>query len=323
MRSIRVLLCIICLSMTLIAMAGEHTWSRPDEIPGFKSNHGIVSAAFHDGVLHVVTSDRDKNIKHVRCIDGQWIAPVSLAFLHSGLVPDIGVSDGTLHMIHLPGHFKLWHSAWDGNTWQEMGQIPAMKTRTRVQLTGMDGVLHLTHGGENLDRKRVFHAANAGWGWGHNYALPDQSGRSPAALVGLDGTLHMVYVSKNSDTVWHTSCTQWGEWTPPAQIPGVETRRSVDMAAANGRLFMAFVVGTKKYGEQAPVAYCEWSDGQWSTPTTLKDIVCYGAPALAVEPVLPQQVHVLLPSKVGVLHLQTEDKVQLAPLQPKTMQVKR
>lgn len=196
-----------------------------------------------------------------------------------------------------------------------------MMTRVRVGLTGMDGVLHLTHGGKDKDRKRIWHAANAGWRWGRNYALPDQYARSTASLAGLKGTLHMVYVSKSTYTAWHTVLTRWGQWTPPVQIPGVETRRFIDLVAVRGRLLMAYVTGTKKYGAGSPVAFCEWSGNQWSAPAPLEGYVCYGAPELAVQPGVPEQIHLLLPSRVGIIHLQTTDKAQLAPVRMKNVKI--
>lgn len=319
MRSLGTLLCLICLLLVFPFSSPAHQWSRAEEIPGLKSFTGSVTAAWHDGVLHVVTNDRSKNVKHVRRVDGKWIAPVSLAHHRSGLVPDLAVCGGTLHMVGNPGSFKIWHSRWDGRAWRDPEVVVAMETRARVEITGLDGVLHLTHGGKNMERKRIFHAANAGWGWGHNYPLPDQTARFTASMAGLNGVLHMVYVSKNSFTAWHTSLTRWGEWTPPVQIPGVETRRYVDLVAAKGRLFMVFTTGTAKNGRQAPVAFCEWSGGRWSTPEILEGYVCYGFPALAVEPGLPSQIHLLLPSRVGVLHMQTRDKVKLAPVKMKTV----
>ncbi len=297
-----------------------HEWTRAEEIPGLTAYQGVVSAAWHDRVLHVVTNERNKDIKHAQRVNGQWIAPVALAHHKSGLVPDLAVSGGKLHMLELPGNFKIKHAIWDGRAWQPSVEIPDMQTRQRVETTGMDGVLHLTHGGKDSDAKRVYYAANAGWGWGHNMRVPNQTARSTASLAGLDGTLHMVYVSKNSFTVWHTTCTRWGEWTPPVQIPGVETRRFVDIVTANKRLFLVFTVGDAKQGDQAPVAWCEWSNGRWSVPTTMEGYVCYGSPSLAVEPGVPQQIHMFLPSRVGVLHLQTTDKTQLAPPRTKRLQ---
>lgn len=306
---------------TLNAAAQTHEWARAEEIPGLKADQGYVSAAWHEGILHVVTNDRKAIILHAQQIKGQWVAPVSLAHNHSGLVPDLAVCSGKLHMATLPGKFKIYHSQWDGRAWSDAIQIPEMETRSRVQITGMDGILHLVHGGKDSDKKRIWHVANAGWGWGRDESLPDQSARYTAAIAGLDGMLHLVYVGKNANTVWHTTRSRWGAWTQPVQIPGVATGRFVDLAAANRRLFMVFTVDSEKHdGKAAPVAYCEWSDGRWSAPTTLKNYVCYGAPAVAVKPGLPDQIHLFLPSKVGVLHLHTQDKVQVAPMKMKNVQ---
>jgi len=215
--------------------------------------------------------------------------------------------------------FKVWHSTFDGTTWSNPAEIPAMEARNRPRIAAMNGVVHLTHGGMNMDRRRVFHAANAGWGWGHNVALPDQTGRPTAALAGLDGTLHMVYISKNSPTAWHTFRDRWGEWSPPTQIPGINTNRPLDLVAANGRLFCLHTVGEARLWEQLPLAYCEYADGRWDAPTALEGYVCYGNPAAAVEPGAPQQIHLLLPSRVGILHLQTQDEMKIAPVRMKKM----
>jgi len=322
----RLITVVFSISLLLPALATNvsaqpHEWSRGQEIPGLVAYQGHVSAAWYKNELHVVTNDSDKNIKHARQVNGQWIAPVFLAHNHSGLVPDIAVCGGQLHMATLPGNFKIYHSLWDGRAWRDAEIIPEMETSQRVDITGMDGILHLTHSGKDSKKKRIWHTTNAGWGWGRDDTLPNQTARYTAAMAGLDGTLHMVYVSKNSNTAWHTTRSRWGEWTPPVQIPGVETGRAIDLAAANGRLFMIFTAGTSKYdGKQAPVAYCEWHDGRWSAPTTLKGYVCYGAPAVAAQPGLPEQIHLFLTTPKGVLHLQTVDKAELAPMKKQSVQ---
>ena len=319
MRSTILMLCLCLLIVPTLASAGDHQWSKAEEIPGLKAAYGMIAGAFLNGEFHVVTSDDGENVVHVRRAGGQWAPPVALAHHKAGFSPDLTVCDGVLHMVGRPKSFSIWHSVFDGRAWRDPVTIPAMEARNRVRITAFDGILHLTHGGMNMDRRRIFHAANSGWGWGHNVPLPDQTGRPTSAMAGLDHELHMVYVSKNSETAWHTSCTRWGEWSTPVQIPGITASRPLDLVAANGGLFCVFAVGDVGLWQQAPVAYCEYKNGRWDTPQTIEGYVCYGNPTAVVEPGLPNQIHLLLPSRVGVMHLQTQDKVELAPVKMKTM----
>lgn len=322
MRSTVSSLILVLLILPVLASGAEHQWSRAEEVPGLRAAYGMIAGCYADGVFHVVTSDDSRNVIHVRKDGGQWVAPVMLAHHRVGFAPDLAYCDGKLHMAG-QNKFKLWHSVLDGGAWSNPDEIPAMEARNRPRITAGDGVLHLTHGGMNIDRRRIFYAAEAGWGWGHDLPLPDQTGRPTSAMAVLGGRLHMVYVSKNSDTAWHTYRDRRGEWSPPTQIPGVETSRPLDLVAANNKLFCVFTVGDVRLWKQAPVAYCEYVDGNWDAPTTIEGYVCYGNPAAAVEPGLPQQVHLLLPSRVGVMHMWTTDEVKIAPVKMKTMQTGR
>ena len=185
-------------------------WINAGEIPSFKAGGGELDAVFHDGILHAVTSDRNRQVLHAQWIDGQWTPPAFLAHQRSGTAPSLAVCDGVLHMVANPGDFKLAHSMWDGRAWSEAVTIPGWEARRRGDLTGFDGVLHYAHGGMNQDRKRIFYAGNAGWGWGDDQAVPDQASRTTVALAGFDGTLHMVHVAKNTPTLWHATRDRWG-----------------------------------------------------------------------------------------------------------------
>lgn len=86
--------------------------NRGVEVPGLFAYQGHVSAAWHGGALHVVTTDKNQKVVYTRRVDGQWIAPIKLAYHRSSLVPDLAVCDGTLHMAG-SRNFKIWHSIWD------------------------------------------------------------------------------------------------------------------------------------------------------------------------------------------------------------------
>jgi hypothetical protein len=315
-------LCLIVLSM-LPAAADPLEFSQASEIPGFEAFYGEMDAVWQDGTLHAVTGTRGKDIIHARLVDGQWTAPVHLAHHRSGMSPSLAVCDGVLHMVANPGNFVLAHSIWDGRAWLEPVEIPDLRASRRASLAGFDGVLHLAHGGKNNDSKPIYYAAEAGWGWGHHVRLPDQRSRSNVAMSGLGETLHMVYVAKNSPTLWHTQRERWGEWAPPVQVPGVTTARIPDLVTAFGRLFAFFTTGDSRIGQQAPVAYSVFEDGLWQPPVAIEGYVCYGNPTAAVEPGLPQKIHVMMPTPQGVLHLHTEGEATIAPLPMKQVQLVR
>ena len=88
---------------------------------------------------------------------------------------------------------------------------------------------------------------------------------------------------------------------------------------ANGKLFLVYAGSQAGEGGQRPVAWCEYADGRWSAPTVIEGYVCYGAPAAAVERGLPDRVHLLLPSRVGVLYLHSLGEAKIAPVKMKTM----
>jgi len=319
MRSVLALM--LALVMTGLVGAEPLEWSTAQEIPGLKSYYGEVDVVFFDGSLHVLTADRDHHIIHAQLTDGQWGAPIQLAHHRTRMTPAVTTCDGTMHMVTNPGSFKLAHSVWDGRTWGEAQTIPDMQSGRPVSITAFDGVIHTTHQGKSSDDDRILYAANAGWGWGYSLAVPNQKARSDVALAGLKDSLHMVHVGNQSRALWHSTRDQWGEWSTVVQIPGTETSRIPDLVAANGRLYAFYTVGSAKMNTQASVAYSVYQDGQWLPPVTVEGYVSYGRPVVAMEPGLPARLHLLLPTKQGVLHMHTEGEATLAPMPVKTMKL--
>jgi len=319
MRSVLALM--LAMIMTSLAGAAPLEWSTAEEIPEVKSYYGEIEAAFFDGSLHVLTVNRDHRIFHAQWTDGQWAAPVQLAHHRARMVPAVVACNGTMHMVTNPGSFKLNHIVWDGRAWGPAQGIPDMLSGRPVSITAFGGVIHTAHKGKSSDDKRILYSANAGWGWGHSVAVPNQKARSNVALAGMKDTLHMVHVGTQGGSLWHSSRDQWGEWSTVVQVPGVETGRIPDLVEANGRLYAFYTVGTPKMNTQATVAYSVFEDGQWLPPVTIEGYVTYGRPVVTKESNLPLRIHLLLPTKQGVLHMHTEGEVTLAPMPVKTMKL--
>ena len=319
--------CFVCFLSILFLLPGLSlsepiTWTNAGTVPGLQVRQGGMGAAFHQGVLHIVSLGEDQTLpEHTRYENGVWTPPTRLLNVRCNLVPALASDGKGLHLVTEISGQHLAHHVWDGTAWSEAEELPDMKTGKAPAMTVADGRVHVIHCGKNSDAKRLYYTGHGGWGWIHNTRIPDQNSHTSPGMAVLDGRLYQVHTGHRTRSLWYSSKAPGEEWTVAQQIPGTHTFRKPDLVEVSGKLYVFYSEGEARGRQQAPVSYCVFADGRWSPPETVPGFVVYGDVQAVVEPSLPDQIHLLLVNQDGhVNHLHTAFETRMAPLKMKTMQ---
>lgn len=209
-----------------------HSWLAPDgtwhqkKIEGQKSKAAPALAAFQ-GALHMLhLGDSSNDIWHSKGLPTAnglaWEENHRIqneptgVFIKSKASPALAVLQNALHMAHIGDEENtIWHGwSFDGEEWEEK-PIEEQKSKSAPAMAAFAGTLHMVHLGDQ--ENTIWHSwLDENAKWTETLIEGQRSKASPALAAPQDEfrphELHMVHIGNQSNDVWRSWWTGFGDW---------------------------------------------------------------------------------------------------------------